>query len=167
MLLTMAAGKSMEEAVQNTIKQYNLDVYQNRNQTINGIKARNLISTVRQENNGQPQDPKSVVRVRTAIFEYNGMFLAFHGMSYAHNFDKYTPSFEGVIGGFDKLTDRDKINRLPERVRVKTVKKAGTFKQVMQSFNMPNKRMEELAILNGMNQSDRVKAGMLIKTISE
>jgi predicted Zn-dependent protease len=68
---------------------------------------------------------------------------------------------------FKELTDASKLNRKPDRVRIKTVKTSGTLQQAFLSFNVPQKRLEELAIVNGMKLTDRVTQGMLIKVIEQ
>jgi len=68
---------------------------------------------------------------------------------------------------FRQLTDQAKINKQPERVRIKTVNQTGTLQQVLRGFNMPDRRMEELAILNGMRLTDQVPQGTLIKIVGQ
>jgi predicted Zn-dependent protease len=65
------------------------------------------------------------------------------------------------------LTDASKINRKPERVRIKTTTKAGTLDQVLRQFNIADKRLEEMAILNGMALPDQVPVGTMIKVIQQ
>jgi predicted Zn-dependent protease len=65
------------------------------------------------------------------------------------------------------LTDASKINRKPERVRLRTTTQAATLEQVLRNYNTPQNRLQELAILNGMLLTDRVAAGTMIKVIGE
>jgi predicted Zn-dependent protease len=64
---------------------------------------------------------------------------------------------------FRPLTDAAKLNKKPDRVRIKTVRENSTLEQVLRGFNVPDRRVEEMAILNGMKRTDRVTQGMLIK----
>jgi len=64
-----------------------------------------------------------------------------------------------------KLNDQSKINKLPERIHVKKVTASGTLSDVLRKFNMPSKRFKELSVINGMELSDQVKAGTLIKVV--
>jgi len=68
---------------------------------------------------------------------------------------------------FKQLTDQSKLNKQPERVRIKTVTQSTTLAQALQTLKMPSNRMEELAVLNGMQLNDRVEKGMLIKVIAQ
>jgi predicted Zn-dependent protease len=68
---------------------------------------------------------------------------------------------------FRTLTDASKLNRQPERIRLRTVSSATTLEQALRSFNIPAARMNEFAILNGMELSERVPQGMMLKVIGQ
>lgn len=229
MLLTLAQGKTLEEAAQATAQQYSLKVLDSRRTTIDGNSCLVLLSErVEQQQgqsgqqvqrsqasgsgrttntqggygqgqrndgqtngSGQPrqkgqttntsgtqgrttnantgqaaQDPNAV-RVLTYLIQYNGQIYAIHGLTYAALFNQYSPQFDRTAQGFKKLTDPDKINRQPERIRVKKTERAATFAEAMTQFGMPAARLEELAILNGMDKNTTLQAGTLLKTINK
>jgi predicted Zn-dependent protease len=66
---------------------------------------------------------------------------------------------------FRQLTDAAKINKKPERIRIKTVTANGTLEQALRSFKVPENRLEELSIINGMLRTAPVTKGMLIKVV--
>jgi predicted Zn-dependent protease len=66
---------------------------------------------------------------------------------------------------FNALTDAEKINKKPERVRVKTVQRSALLAEALKAHGVSDKRIGELATLNGMDLSERVEKGMLIKVI--
>jgi predicted Zn-dependent protease len=68
---------------------------------------------------------------------------------------------------FKELKDVSKLNKQPERIRIKPVKQSGTLKMALNSYNMAESRQEEISLLNGMQLSDRVLAGSLIKIIGK
>jgi predicted Zn-dependent protease len=57
------------------------------------------------------------------------------------------------------------LNRQPERIRIKTVQRNGTLQETLKDYNMPDNKLGDLAILNGMELNGRVEKGMLIKTL--
>ena len=57
------------------------------------------------------------------------------------------------------------INVLPERIRINTVYNDGTLSEILRGYGMEEKRMKELSIINGMELTERVQRGTLIKTI--
>jgi predicted Zn-dependent protease len=89
------------------------------------------------------------------------------GVSLASDFSAYAPYFSRTMESFRELNDPAKLNKKPERVRIKTVKQAGSLSQALRSYNVTDKRLEELALLNGMQLTDPVTAGMLIKVLEE
>ena len=68
---------------------------------------------------------------------------------------------------FRQLTDPAKLNKKPERVRIKTVNQATTLEQGLRGIGIDQKRLEEMAVLNGMKLKDRLTSGTLIKIIAE
>ena len=174
MMLTVAEGKTLEEAAQNEVKNHNFKVLENKNTTINGIPALAMVSQIQpQQQQGaqttqtQAQDPKTVVQVGTWLLQYNGMILAFHGMAYTPAFNDSYSTFRGVAEGFKNLNDPDKLNRKPDRIRIKNVTRTASFKDTRKSLGMPDSRIEELGVLNQMQPNDPVTQGTLIKVISK
>jgi hypothetical protein len=226
MLLTMAQGKTLEEAAQATAQQYSLKVMDSRRTTVDGNPCVVLLSeqvsqqqaqqgqqvqrsqagssntqggqgqsrndgqttganqprqkgrtgtTTNTQGQGQgrtnandaPQQNPNAVRVLTYLIQYNGQIYAIHGLTYAALFNQYAPQFDRTAQSFKKLTDADKLNRLPERLRVKKVARTTTFAEAMTQLGMPAARLEELAILNGMEKSTTVQEGTLLKTINK
>jgi len=72
---------------------------------------------------------------------------------------------QGAMKGFAMLTDQSKLNRKPNVVNVVSVKQTGTLQQALSSYSVRSEDLNKLAILNGMELTDQVKAGMLIKII--
>lgn len=176
MMLTVAEGKTLDEAAQSVVKNYNFKVLENKTTTINGIPALVMVSQIQpQQQQGtqttqtqtQAQDSNTVVQVGTWLLQHNGMILALHGMAYAPAFNTAYGTFRGVAEGFKALNDPDKLNRKPERIRIKTVTRSAPFKDVMKGFGMPDSRLDELGILNQMQPTDNVAQGTLIKVISK
>lgn len=120
-----------------------------------------------QQGGGQQQTDPNAVRVMTYLIQYNGAIYAIHGLTYAALFNQYAPEFERTATGFRRLTDPDKINRQPERIRVKKLGRAMTFTEAMNQFGMSATRLDELSILNGIEQNATVQAGTLLKTIGK
>ncbi len=115
----------------------------------------------------QQQQNPNAVRVMTYLIQYNGIIYAIHGLTYAALFNQYAPEFDRTATGFRRLTDPDKINRQPERIRVKKLTRAMTFAEAMNQWGMPASRLEELSILNGIAQNATVSEGTLLKTIGK
>jgi predicted Zn-dependent protease len=87
------------------------------------------------------------------------------GISSAEKFNNYFQEFSNTMQNFSTLTDPDKLNRQPERVQIKTVAQASSLAQIFQNYKVPQARMEEMAILNGMQLKDYIQKGTLIKVV--
>jgi predicted Zn-dependent protease len=159
MLMTLAQGSSLEQAAQQIVQQYQLRVVESRATSVNGLQAAALIADQQQQN--------SEASVRTLIYliQYGSNIYAMIGASSLADFNAFAPLFQNTMGGFSVLTDPEKINRKPERIRIKEVPQTGTLQQALQSLRAKESDMQELSVLNGMKLTDRVERGMLIKTI--
>lgn len=162
MFLALAPGNSLQETANAVLQQYKLQVVESRNTTVNGLSAIYVIADQQPSQQGQP-----VLRTMSYFIQYNGSIYHLIGVSTINDFNNYADSFNYTMQGFRQLTDLAKINKKPERVRIKSVSKGSTLEQVFRNYNVPEKRYEEFAILNGMKLTDNITAGTLIKIIAE
>lgn len=162
MLLTLAEGSSLESAAQTAVQNYSINVLDSKQTSVNGLSA---IAVVGDQQSQQQQSAQQTIRVLMYFIGYEGNVYNLIGASLQPNFERYMPLFQASMGSFSVLTDPDKINRQPERVRVKTVVQNGTLRDALHQFRVDQARMEELAILNGMVLDDPVQRGMLIKVV--
>ena len=114
-----------------------------------------------------PDNGENGVRIITMFIQYNGLMYRFYGASEIKDFNAYQSAFMGSLNSFKALTDNSKINVQADHIRVKAVQNDGTFADALRSFGMPEAKQKELSTLNGMELSDRVSKGMLIKTIGK
>jgi predicted Zn-dependent protease len=77
----------------------------------------------------------------------------------------FNSAMDNSVDGFNRLNDKEKLNRQVERIQIVSVRRNGTFAEVLSDFKMPATRHKELAILNGMELTDRVSGNMLVKVI--
>jgi predicted Zn-dependent protease len=159
MLMTLAQGSSLEQAAQQIVQQYQLRVVDSRATSVNGLQAAALIADQQQQNS------EAAVRTLIYLIQYGSNIYAMIGASSLADFNGFAPLFQNTMGGFSVLTDPEKINRKPERIRIKEVPQTGTLQQALQSLRAKESDMQELSVLNGMKLTDRVERGMLIKTI--
>lgn len=168
MILMLAKGNSLDEAAQTMVNELKLTVIENGKTTINGNPALVLISRQnpqQQQGQQQQQTAANTLQLATWLIQYNGSIYALHGLSSAADFNGRLNSFRSVAENFRALTDPDKINRQPERVRVVQAPRSGTFRDVMTALNMPASRIEELGVLNSLKVGDQVQAGTLVKVV--
>lgn len=168
MILTLAPEKTLDEAANAVVQKHKLKVVDQRNTNINGLQAIIQVGDQVPENAQNAQvAAQNTTRVMTTFIAYNGMNYLIHGVAGLTDFPQYERFFSNTMNGFRTLTDYNKINVTPNRIRIKTVYTDGTLLDALRAFNMPEKQHKELAIINGMELTDRVTRGMLIKTIGK
>jgi predicted Zn-dependent protease len=166
MMLTLAPGNSVEEAAQAVLQKYQLKAIDSKRENVNGLPAIILVADQQaQQQQQQQQGAQQTLRTLMYFIQYGGNIYNFIGASTQADFNAYMQLFQSTMGTFRELTDPSRINKQPERVRVKTVPQNSTLAQALSSLRVSQNRMEELAILNGMNLNDPVERGMLIKVI--
>jgi predicted Zn-dependent protease len=159
MMLTMAPGKTLQEAASAILQQNNLTLVDSREITVNGLRAIAMVADQKQE--------QGTLRTLSYVIQQGENIYHMLGVSTAADFASYNQYFTNSMQSFSTLTDAAKINKKADRVRIKTVKQASTLDQALRSFNTPASKLEELAILNGMKLTDRLTSGTLIKVIEQ
>jgi len=162
MFLTLAPGKTLQEAASAILQQYGLQVVESRNVTVNGLQAIAMVADQQPQQQGQP-----ALRTLSYIIQHGQYIYHMIGVSTLSDFNSYSQYFTNSMQGFRELTDISKLNKKPERIRIKTVTGNQTLAQAFRSYNVPDRRNEEFAILNGMKLTDNLRSGTLIKIIAE
>lgn len=160
MILMLAPGNSLQEAANNAVQQFKLQVETSRQTTVNGLPAIAVWGRQQQQNG-------AILRTLSYFIQHGGNIYHLVGVSMAADFPAYENVFLNVQNGFAPLTDQAKINKQPERIRIKNVPSSTTLQQALRNNNVPSQRMEEHAIMNGMRLTDNVSSGTLIKVISQ
>jgi predicted Zn-dependent protease len=161
MVFMLAQQKSAQEAAELTLKELNLAVLENKQETVNGLPA---VATISQQvSQNQQTGQQQAIKVMSYFIEYSGVVYVFHGVSSDADFNAYASNFESTMRNFNRLTDAARLNVQPTRVRVKKVQQSGTLADAFRYFGIPQNKMNDLALLNNMELTDRVQSGKLIK----
>jgi len=159
MMLTLARGNSLQQAADTILRQYSLQVVESKQVNVNGLNALAFIADQKQE--------QQTLRTLSYIIQYNNNLYHLIGVSALADFNNYSNFFSYTMQNFKQLTDASKLNKKPERVRIKTINQPTTLEQALRGFKIDQKRLEEMAVLNGMKLKDRLTSGTLIKIIAE
>jgi predicted Zn-dependent protease len=161
MVFMLAQQKSAQEAAELTLKELNLTVIETKRETVNGLPA---VATISQQvSQNQQTGQQQAIKVMSYFIEYGGQVNVFHGVSTDADYNAYASSFESTMRNFNRLTDAARLNVQPTRVRVKKVQQSGTLADAFRYFGVPQNKMNDLALLNNMELTDRVQSGKLIK----
>jgi predicted Zn-dependent protease len=163
LMMTLASGNSLQEAANNVVQKNNLQVLESNQITVNGLNAISMVADVKAEQ--QQQQQTSSVRTLSYLIQYDKNIYLILGATSVNDFNIYSQYFLQSMKNFRELKDASKLNKQPDRIRIKAVKQNGTLKEALNSYNMAENKQEEISLLNGMQLSDRVLAGSLIKIL--
>ena len=158
-VLVPASGNSLDEAAQSLAKSVGLQSANAQRTTINGFPA----VVMQGEQAGQQDQPGAAVLAH--VIQDGGNYYGIVGLTAPATFSTYANTFSGVAQGFARLTDANKLNRRSQRIHIKTATGTQTLDQALTAAGVPANRHEELAILNGMQRTDRLGKGMLYKVV--
>jgi predicted Zn-dependent protease len=159
MIFTLAQGESLEAAGQQVLEKYQLELVNSKQVTVNGLSALAIVADQQQE--------QGSIRVLAYLISHGNNIYNMMGVTSLDSFNNYSRLFTDVMENFAPLTDQAKLNIKPERIRIREVSRTTTLSQALQQLNVPRDRLEELAVLNGMELNDQVQQGMLIKVVGE
>jgi predicted Zn-dependent protease len=161
LVMTLGRGNSPQEAASAFVQQYQLQTVDSRSTTVNGLSALMVVAD-------QPaQQGGGGVRTINYFIQYGNAIYHMLGATMQQDFNAYNNTLQQSMQSFRQLTDQAKISKKPERIRLRTVNSATTLGAALRSYGMPERRMEELAVLNGMRLTDTVPSGMMIKIVAE
>lgn len=160
-IFSLAQGASLDEAAASTIKGLELNVEQQTRKTVNGMPA--IVVRANQVSQDQQTGQQLTTSVISYYIDDNGTFYVFHGVSMLPDFSTYLAGFQSTMDGFARLTDPARLSVVPEKVQVKRVAQAGSLADAFRAHNVPQARMEEFALLNNLELTDRVSQGQHIK----
>jgi predicted Zn-dependent protease len=159
LLLGFSQANTLSDAALALIQKENLTVIENRRTQVNNLPAQFMLAEQFKASDS------TRLSVTAQWVEYNGNIYEFIGLTNQKDYSTYKPAFENTMRSFNTLTDPSKLNVKAEKIRIKTAERSGTLGDLLTEWKMPPDRFKELAILNGMELSDVVVSGTLIKTI--
>ena len=159
MVLMASSGTDPVAAEKSFVEQFKVAVSSSSAKTVNSFPARVMLGSVAQQD--------GTVRIMAYFIKYGNLTYVFYGYTYENSYSKFAPVFQSSMDGFKKLTDQRKINVKSDRVRVKTVNRRATLRDVLKSFKVEDKRLEELALLNGLKLTDYVPARSKVKVVGK
>ncbi|MFK8006097.1 MAG: M48 family metalloprotease [Saprospiraceae bacterium] len=161
MIFTLAPEKTLNEAANNFVTQNKLQKKEDTNLTINGFSAKAIVS--------EQVDEQGAVALRivTYFIQDASTIYMFHGLAEPANFISYKNLFRNTMEGFARLTDQSKINVQPDRIHIESINSPTTLSAALRNAGIKSDRLDEMAIVNGMQLSDQLQRGQLIKVLKK
>ncbi len=162
LVFTAASGGSLDAAAQSVAQQLGLQSPAAQKTTINGFPALSI-----EGDQAAQQGQQQPAHTLTYLIQDGQSIFALIGLAAPAGFASYGPQFTASAQGYQRLTDAARLNRLPERIRIKTAKTSTSLGQALAANGIASKRYEEIAILNGMKTTDRLAVGQLYKAVGK
>jgi predicted Zn-dependent protease len=103
----------------------------------------------------------------SCFIEKDKKVFVFHGLTSPSNFQKVEALFEKTMGQFKELSDPNRINVKPDRIRVRSTRTADTLENTLRSLGVPDDQLKQIALLNGRQLNDRIPANTLVKVVEK
>ncbi|GAA4331412.1 M48 family metalloprotease [Flaviaesturariibacter amylovorans] len=158
-ILMLAPGSNLREAATAQLQKLQLTVVDSRETTVNGLSALVAVADQQQQQGG------GTIRTLNYFIQYNGNIYHMVGVSAGADFAERQSTFASIMEGFRTLSDPAKLNRTAERIKLRTISSATTLRAALTAAGIPEARHNELAILNGMQLTDNLTAGTMIKVV--
>lgn len=158
-MFTMAARASPDEAARAFVKQNQATVVESGSTKVNGLPAVRIVSQVRSQ--------QGVLGIMSCFIQKDGKVYVFHGLTAASRYRTYASTFSETMEGFSEVRNPSKLSVEPDLVRVRIVSATGTLRQTLQGFGVREENLEKMAVLNGMQLGDQVRAGALVKVMEK
>jgi predicted Zn-dependent protease len=165
MVFTLTSGQSLSEAAKSTIDQLGLTLQDSKQTTVHGMPA--IVASSKQIIKDESTGTEQTNMVLSYFINSDNNYYVFHGITSEADYNNFTSTFKSTMSGFSKLTDQSKLNVKPSKILVKKVQKTGTVADALKYYGVQQSKMEELALLNNLELTDRVQAGKLIKIIGQ
>lgn len=163
-IMSLAEGTDPNAAAQAFVEETSLVVATSNQNAINGNPATTLFGDITQEATEQGQAAQSI-RVKASFISYGGNVYMLAGIAEPASFTTYQTDIDYTLGSFARLTDASKLNKKPETLKIVSNPRSQSLGQALVGAGVPQGRVEELAILNGMELNQTIPAGMLFKAL--
>lgn len=158
MSLTLGSGDNLRDMANQMVEQYQLEVLSVSEDKVNDLNSFQLLAEQKQENGGS-------IRLLVYFIRHADNTYRLMGLAEGSNFSRYEQDFLGTMKNFSELKAADKLNRQPERLAIQSINQAMTLETALKNHKIPENRLEEMAILNGMLLDEQLPAGTLIKVV--
>lgn len=157
MQLTLAEGKSPDQANTAFFQQQGIRALQSNRTSINGNPA---VTTA-----FEAQTQEGVIRGVATFLSYSGNTYQILGYTSAAKINTYSDDFMRTMGSFRTLTDQSALNAQPMRIGLVRVPRAMTLEQFYQQYPSPVP-VGEIALINDLTAGQTIAAGTTVKRVT-
>jgi predicted Zn-dependent protease len=159
-IFDLAKGNNFDAALKESLEDNDLILVKDKKRRINGFQAMEADLTQKTPNSGA--EP---LTIKLTLIQDGEKMFRFLAIAQGKEVSAFFTAMDKTVNGFSRLNDSEKLNRKVELIQIVNVKKSGSLSDVLAEFKMPVSRHKELAVLNGMELTDKVSNNMLIKIV--
>jgi predicted Zn-dependent protease len=159
LVFSLAPGASPQESALKYVADSRARIVRNEALTIGGLKAQRLVADVHARN--------GYIRLVSCFIMKDKNVYVFHGITNPRLLDSYYETFVQTSGQFRTLTDPGKINRKPDRIRIRPAPSSGTLGNALLALGTKNEKIREIAIMNGGLPEEKIRANTLLKVVEQ
>ncbi len=160
MVFKLEATETESQAASKFVTDNKLKIISQKSVKVNGSNAQEVIATAHTK--------QGVLQLMAYFIKKGNNVYSFMGYSEQANYPNYELSFKTTMSGLKTLSDKSKLNRHPDRIKVRKVASNTSLEDALKSFGITGEDLQKHALLNGaMALTDKVNAGMLLKTIEK
>lgn len=163
MLLVLGQGANFDEVIANSNKQFGLVPIRSENRKVNGYNAVTVLSTQQVAEGQQAPTEAEKPMILSYYIQKDQYIYCLHGVCANKDFQGYQNLFINTMEGFNNLTEASKINVQAEYINTINAPSQSSLSALLTRYGIEQKRLNEFAILNGMDLTTVVPAGKLIK----
>ena len=156
-LFSLDPSGARDQVAQNFIEETQGTVVASDEIRVSGYPTRRVVSDVQSES--------GTLRVKSYFIDKDGATYVFYGYTPQASYTAYDKTFDNTMQNFSALTDQSKLNVKAASLQLVTTTKRQALRTVLQGQRIPQEKMEEMAVLNGMQLEDNLPAGTRVKII--
>ena len=159
LIFTLAKGQTPQQAAEKFILDSKAQVLASDAMRVQTYPAQRVIGVLTTQN-GQ-------IEFFSLFLKKDNHLFVFHGYTSKDLFPTYKNMFRTTELGFNRMTNPRRIQIQPDRIHIRKVAKTAPLAAVLRSFGVTGKLAETLALVNGMQLTDSVQSGTLIKIVQK
>lgn len=156
-ILLLESGITPDEAASKFITNSKANVVSQSNIVVNGYPAKKVVMDIAAQ--------QGTVRSFAYFIAKEQYVYIFQGLTLLPNYQNFSLQFQSTLGSFKNLTDSEKIDVKPDRIKIITVPKTGVLGDILLSFGVQADELENTALVNGMELGENTQEGTLLKII--
>ncbi len=156
-VFSIAQQKTPAEALRTFAEKSRATTIASGRDNVNGFEAQYLVSQI-------ISDQGRLGIMSYFILKENKVYV-FHGYTALAQYQAYQALFRDIMTRFQRPGVPEKLREKPDRIRIYSAPMSGPLEIVLKTLKVPEKDLKQIAVLNGMDLTESVPKGTLLKLV--